>query len=71
MKAKEWLEKSKTERAQALIDLKEQARKLRFDMATREAKNVSDYHKIKKDIARIETINRHEEVSLDVIEKEG
>ncbi|MCW1888426.1 MAG: 50S ribosomal protein L29 [Candidatus Moranbacteria bacterium] len=69
MKAKEWLEKSKTERAQALIDLKEQARKLRFDMATREAKNVSDYKKIKKDIARIETIARQEEVSLDVNEK--
>lgn len=71
MKAKEWMEKSKTERAQALIDLKEKARKLRFDMATREAKNVSDYHKIKKDIARIQTIARHEEVSLDVNEKEG
>jgi large subunit ribosomal protein L29 len=69
MKAKEWLEKSKTERAQALIDLKEQARKLRFDMATREAKNVSDFKKIKKDIARIETIARQEEVSLDVNEK--
>ena len=71
MKAKEWLEKSKTERAQALIDLKEQARKLRFDMATREAKNVSDYNKIKKDIARIQTIMRHEEVSLDVSPKKG
>jgi large subunit ribosomal protein L29 len=69
MKAKEWLEKSKTERAQALIDLKEQARKLRFDMATREEKNVSDFKKIKKDIARIETIARQEEVSLDVNEK--
>jgi ribosomal protein L29 len=71
MKAKEWMEKSQTERAQALIDLKEQARKLRFDMATREAKNVSDYHKIKKDIARIQTINRLEEVSLDGVGKKG
>lgn len=69
MKAKEWLEKSKTERQEALIELKEKARKLRFDMATREAKNVSDYKKIKKDIARIETIARQEEVSLDVNEK--
>jgi large subunit ribosomal protein L29 len=71
MKAQEWLEKSKTERAKALIELQEQARKLRFDMATREAKNVSDYNKIKKDIARLMTIARQEEVSLDETEKEG
>ncbi len=71
MKATQWQEKTKTERAKALIDLQEQARKLRFDMATREAKNVSDYHKIKKDIARLKTISRQEEVSLDETLNEG
>ncbi len=71
MKVKEWQEKTKTERTKALIDLQEQARKLRFDMATREAKNVSDYKKIKKDIARLKTIERQEEVSLDETENVG
>lgn len=65
MKAQEWKEKSKEERTKALIELKEKARQLRFDIATREAKNVSEYQKIKKDIARLETIRRQEEVSLD------
>ena len=71
MKVKEWQEKTKTELKKALIDLQEQARKLRFDMATREAKNVSDYKKIKKDIARLKTIERQEEVSLDETENVG
>lgn len=65
MKVQEWKEKSNEERAKALIELKEKARQLRFDIATREAKNVSEYQKIKKDIARLETIRRQEEVSLD------
>jgi len=71
MKATQWQEKTKTERAKALTDLQEQARKLRFDMATREAKNVSDYHKIKKDIARLKTLARQEEVSLDESQNVG
>jgi large subunit ribosomal protein L29 len=65
MKARDWKEKSETEREKALRDLEEQARVLRFDMATREAKNVRDYRKIKKDIARLKTIAREAEVSLD------
>lgn len=69
MKVQEWNEKSKEERTKALVELKEKARQLRFDIATREAKNVSDYQKIKKDIARLETIRRQEEVSLDGSQK--
>lgn len=65
MKVQEWKEKSKEERTKALVELKEKARQLRFDIATREAKNVSEYQKIKKDIARLETLRRQEEVSLD------
>ena len=68
MKAKQWKEKSMAERNKALIDLQEDARKLRFDMASREAKNVRDYRKMKKDIARLKTIAREEEVSLDTID---
>lgn len=71
MKVQAWQEKTKAERTKALLDLQEQARKLRFDMATREAKNVSDYKKIKKDIARLKTLARQEEVSLDETENAG
>jgi len=56
MKAKEWLEKSEAEREKALLELSDKLRKLRFDLSTREAKNHSDYRKMKKDIARLLTI---------------
>ena len=51
MKAREWREKSAGEREKALIELEDKLRKLRFDLATREAKNSSEYGKIRKDIA--------------------
>lgn len=56
MKAKEWQEKSEAEREKALLELSDKLRKLRFDLSTREAKNHSDYRKMKKDIARLLTI---------------
>jgi len=56
MKAKEWQEKSVEERTQVLSQLSDKLRKLRFDLSTREAKNHGDYRKMKKDIARILTI---------------
>lgn len=56
MKAKEWQEKSGAERDKALLELSDKLRKLRFDLSTREAKNHSDYRKMKKDIARLLTI---------------
>ncbi|MEK7181597.1 MAG: 50S ribosomal protein L29 [Patescibacteria group bacterium] len=65
MKAQEWREKNVAERKQALIELQDKSRKLRFDLATREAKNHSELGKIKKDIARLLTIGREVEVSLD------
>lgn len=58
MKAKEWREKSEGERAKALLELRDKARSVRFDLATREEKNHSQYGKIKKDIARILTLER-------------
>lgn len=63
MKAKEWREKSIGEREKELVELEDKARKLRFDLATREAKNHSDYRKIKKDIARLFTLNREEKIA--------
>lgn len=56
MKAKEWQEKSEAERDKALLELSDKLRVLRFDLSTREAKNHSDYRKMKKDIARLLTI---------------
>lgn len=60
MKAKDWREKSIGERAKELVGLEDKVRKLRFDLATREAKNHSDYRKIKKDIARLLTLEKEE-----------
>jgi ribosomal protein L29 len=62
MKAREWREKSKAEREKALIELSDKMRKLRFDLSTREAKNHGDYRKMKKDIARLLTIEKLAEV---------
>lgn len=56
MKAREWQEKSEAERDKALLELSHKLRTLRFDLSTREAKNHSDYRKMKKDIARLLTI---------------
>ncbi len=47
-----------------LLELADKARKLRFDLSLREAKNHSEYRKMKKEMARIHTINR-EDVDLD------
>ncbi|MBP9727850.1 MAG: 50S ribosomal protein L29 [Candidatus Moranbacteria bacterium] len=62
MKAREWQEKSEAERDKALLELSHKLRTLRFDLSTREAKNHSDYRKMKKDIARLLTIKS---LSLD------
>ena len=61
MKAQEWREKSNGEREKAILEFQDKARKLRFDLATREAKNHSEYRKIKKDIARLLTIKQADE----------
>lgn len=65
MKIQEIREKSLEERKVLLADLADKARKLRFDLTLREAKNHRDYRKMKKDMARILTVNREEEVMLD------
>ena len=65
MKAKEWREKSVGEREKALIELQDKVRKLRFDLSTREAKNNSEYGKLKRDIARILTLRTEESFAID------
>lgn len=65
MKAKEWREKSSGEREKILLELKDKARKLRFDLATRETKIHSEYRKTKKDIARLTTLEQETIVTAD------
>jgi large subunit ribosomal protein L29 len=71
MKIQEIREKSVAERSTLLTDLQDKARKLRFDLSLREAKNHREYRKMKKDIARILTIDREEEVMLDGEQNKG
>ena len=58
MKAKDWREKHEGERARMLLELRDKVRQLRFDLATREAKRSSEYRKMKKDIARLLTLEK-------------
>ena len=62
MKATAWREKSVGEREKTLLELIDKARKLRFDIATRETKTHSEYRKTKKDIARLLTL-AHEDMN--------
>ena len=67
MKAREWREKSSGEREKAMLELKEKARKLRFDLATRETKTHSEYRKVKKDIARLMTLEQESSVAIEAV----
>lgn len=64
MKIAEIREKSNNEGQNLLAELADKARKLRFDLSLREAKNHADYRKIKKDIARILTVSREEAAEM-------
>ncbi|MGK2849158.1 MAG: 50S ribosomal protein L29 [Minisyncoccota bacterium] len=70
MKAKEWREKSEGERERIMLDLHEKLRVLSFDLATREAKNHSEYRKLKKDIARLMTIKQEEVLSIPMTDEQ-
>ncbi|MDO8565963.1 MAG: 50S ribosomal protein L29 [Candidatus Moranbacteria bacterium] len=67
MKAREWREKSNGEREKALLEQRDKARKLRFDLATRETKTHSEYRKTKKDIARLMTLEQEASVTIDAV----
>lgn len=55
-KIKELREKNKNELEKLLVEKREQARKLRFDIASKQIKNSRGLRNTKKDIARILTL---------------
>jgi large subunit ribosomal protein L29 len=56
IKIKELREKNKEELKKLLIEKKETVRKLRFDVASKQIKNVRDLRNSKKEVARILTL---------------
>ncbi|MFZ5982198.1 MAG: 50S ribosomal protein L29 [Patescibacteria group bacterium] len=56
MKAKELREKTKEELGKLLEEKRDSARRLRFDIVTKQAKNNRDLRNSKRDIARILTL---------------
>lgn len=58
MKIKELQEKNIEELKKLLAEKRENTRKIRFDIATRQVKNTKELNNNKKDIARILTIIR-------------
>jgi large subunit ribosomal protein L29 len=56
MKIKELREKNTEELKKLLSEKREAARKLRFDIASKQIKNVRDLRNSKKDIAKILTL---------------
>ncbi len=61
MKIKELRSKSKAELKKILSESQEKLRKLRFDIANKQLKNVREMRKVKKDIARILTLLKEQE----------
>lgn len=56
MKIKELREKNNEELKKLLSEKREQVRKLRFDIASKQVKNNREHRNTKKDIARILTL---------------
>ncbi len=57
MKMKELREKSSGEREKLLLELRKKERELRFSIAGRETKNHREIREVKKDIARLLTLD--------------
>lgn len=64
MKMKLWREKSVGEREQALRENIEKLRTLRFDIATRTNKKHRSYRELKRDVARLKTLETETSVQL-------
>ena len=58
MKANELRQKSEAELAKELLDLRRAQFSLRMQLATQQLNNTSQLGKVRKDIARIKTIQR-------------
>jgi ribosomal protein L29 len=56
MKIKELREKNLEELKKLAVEKQDHARKLRFDMVSKQVKDVREYRNTKKDIARILTL---------------
>ena len=63
MNMKELREKSAGERENLLRELRKKARELRFSIVGRETKNHREVREAKKDIARMLTLAREEELT--------
>lgn len=63
MKAVELRQKDKAELGKELLDLRKAQFSLRMQLATQQLSNTSQLRKMRKDIARIKTI-QHEKASL-------
>ena len=62
MKASEMQSMSVEELSKKLADLKEELFNLRFQLATGQLENPMRIHEVKKDIARIKTVQREDEL---------
>lgn len=60
MEISEFRAKSPVELQKMLAEYREKLRQLRFDLAAGKVKNIREIREIKKDIARILTILKHE-----------
>jgi large subunit ribosomal protein L29 len=63
MKAGEFRSLSSEERRQKLVELKQELFNLRFQHATGQLENPQRLKQIKRDVARVQTIMREEELS--------
>lgn len=63
MKITELREKSPVEREKLLLELRKKVRELRFAVAGRETRNHREHRVARKDIARMLTLGREEELN--------
>lgn len=66
MKARELREMTDQELAQRLNELRQELFNLRFQMANRQLENTSRIREVRKDIARILTIQRERQLATEV-----
>lgn len=66
MKANELKSKTVSELNGLLVDLKTELFNLRFQLATGQLDNTSRINVVKKDIARVKTVLRENELSINV-----
>lgn len=63
MKANELRQKSEAELAKELLDLRKAQFSLRMQLATQQLNNTSQLGKVRKDVARVKTIQREKAIA--------